>query len=96
MGYKRRCGGSLSSDGGLFGFGRWRGVRVLLEGGARAANRGGTRQVNGSGYRETLALVDALEDDYLGSLSTGELENATLLWRVQLAAKHGDLVCSMD
>ena len=43
--------------------------------------------------RETLALVDALEDDYPGSLSYGELENATFLWRVSCSLGDASLDC---
>ena len=96
----RRCGGSLSSDGP---------VRMLDDGAAlaccwRAAASRAQRDaehvtVKLSFIRETLALVDALEDDYPGSLSYCELENATLLWRVSGSLEDASLDyvgCSMD
>ena len=37
--------------------------------------------------------MDALEDDYPGSLSYCELENATLLWRVSGSLEDASLDC---
>ena len=95
----RRCGGSLSRNGP---------VRMLDDGAAfaccwrAAASRAQWDAervtVKLSFIRETLALVDALEDDYPGSLSYGELEKATLLWRVSCSLEDTSLdcvVCSM-
>ena len=90
----RRCGGSLSRNGP---------VRMLDDGAAfaccwrAAASRAQWdaehNTVKLSFIRETLALVDALEDDYPGSLSYGELENATLLWRVSCSLEDASLDC---
>ena len=90
----RRCGGSLSRNGP---------VRMLDDGAAfaccwrAAASRAQWDAkhvaVKLSFIRETLALVDALEDDYPGSLSHGELENATFLWRVSCSLEDTSLDC---
>ena len=97
---RRRCGGFSSRDGT---------VHMLDDGAAfaccwrAAASRAQWDAehvtVKRSFIRETLALVDALEDDYPGSLSYCELENATLLWRVSCSLEDASLDCvgcSMD
>ena len=95
----RRCGGSFRNgpvrmldDGAAFAC-CWRAAASRAQWDAEHVT------VKLSFIRETLALVDALEDDYPGSLSYGELENATFLWRVSCSLEDASLDyvgCSMD